>query len=182
MRYITAAVVGAVMSAGAAQAAVVDLTYTIEAEVASYRFTNDYYPEILYPGPEIGDTETFALSLVLDTEKSSSSLNNGTLLYDDFDPATGAISYYDLTSADTFEAFNLLPDGTGTGQEYRAFEEADFSPLVWADIRYDVTSWSVEGLPEIAPVPLPASLPLLAVGFSVMGLAARRRSKRAGVD
>ena len=96
--------------------------------------------------------------------------------YQDFDPNTGAINYSTMPNDDELTEISLTADGTGSIFDVRHFNN---SALVFAQISFDVLSWEVDGLPEIAPVPLPASLPLLGVGMAAMGFVTRRR-KAAG--
>lgn len=177
MRYLTAAAVGAVMSAGVAHAAVVDLTYTVQAEVTAFFHQNAYEgmtSDPGYTGPIVGDIETQTFLVTVDTDFPSTfeagfEVQKDT--YSNFDAATGAISL-DRFVGDEMWLLDLAADGTGSLQEFRLFNG---DALNWVDLRFDVLAWDVAGLPEIAPVPLPASLPLLGVGLAAVGLVARRR-------
>ena len=182
MRYILAAALWAGLTAGAAQAAMLDLTYTVEAEVTDY-FYNDAYAGTPYsnpyPGPEIGESVFFDFHIAVDTEVERYSKPLGSqysyVSYSDFDIDTGSISYTIMPNDEEVSEFVLSADGRGTVFESLLYHDGG---QTFANIDYDVLSWSVEGLPEIAPVPLPASLPLLGVGIAAIGFAKRRKAKR----
>ena len=177
MRLVLAAAGAAWCLAGAAQAALVDLTYTIEAEVTGYEEFDSYCVWFgacgISHAPEIGDLRTLVLELTVDTGLERFQYWEGTF-YDDFSAGTGAI-YYWAEDGDSFSQFDLLADGTGDARVYYG------NGMDYEDTFYDVLLWSVDGLPaaeplpDLAPVPLPASLPLLAVGLGGIGVVSRRR-------
>ena len=161
MRPFTAAAVGAVFFASAGQAAVLDLTYNFEAELTDYVFYDYGNPET-YAGPPVGTVDQQVFSFTVDTER----------FYNDigavrFDPSTGAGFFVLDYTPDTIDFYEFRPDGTG-----RSGKATEY-PLGSVDQRYyDILSWSV----DIAPIPLPASLPLLALGLG--GFAALGRKQR----
>lgn len=182
MRFLSAAVIAASLTSTTVHAAVVDLTYTITSEVTKAELYGEGYFEEGYPyeytGPEAGDILTWTHRISLDPDVSYASLPGGWVhSYNAFDPATGAHAYTRHWSMD--DAFNLLLADDGTGS---IFKSVSYSGLTGHEEWHDVLGWTVEGLPEntqeseIAITPLPASLPFLAVGMAIMGLATRRRA------
>lgn len=190
MRYIIAAAAVA-MSAGAAQAATVDLgyddvtlidlTYTMTLQATDVYFKNplaDYdsseFYKFEYPGTKVGETETrsHTITVAEDVEGASDCPRwwdcRG---YSRFDTKTGAISYSSYYG-DSALQFLLSNDGTGTLKDTLDY---DGGGVVFSVVEFDVLDWSVEGLPEVAPIPLPASLPLLGVGLAAVGFVGRRR-------
>lgn len=181
MRYLTAAVF-AVISAGAAQAVTLDLTYTIQTEVTDVDYFDHFAgTEIAtpYPGPKIGEIVEIVWSHVVDTDLLGQYVPNDRGGYDQVDffgVESGAISYEGMPNGDETLRLWLSPHRPGWMREL-VLTDGPASGLNWVEISYDIASWEVEGLPEIAPVPLPASLPLLAVGVGAFA-AIRRKQRR----
>lgn len=179
MRNVTAAAVAAIFSASAAQAVVLDLSYTVEAELASYRFVveHEYYRYFgaeppVYAGPEVGDVAVWDFFVSVDTEDGDP---GG--YYHEFDPASGVIHLGYFGGHDNQDHLHLFADGTGERTTTLAIPP-DYYHSNFAHHEWKVISWSVVGLPKIAPVPLPASLPLLMAGFGAFAAIRRKQRRR----
>lgn len=182
MLYIVAAAAAAIFSAIPAQAAVVDLTYELTLQVTDTYFQNHYYDDanndewggVDYPGPEVGHVfyEEHHLTVYTDVPQIPGCWYTWACSsYYGFDPETGAVGYTSF-DGDNSLYFELFADGTGTWTKMDDYYTAG---LVYSVIEADVLDWSVDGLPEVAPVPLPASLPLLAVGVGAFAAIKRKR-------
>ncbi|MEY8827338.1 VPLPA-CTERM sorting domain-containing protein [Sedimentitalea sp. XS_ASV28] len=112
---------------------------------------------------------------ILGSDDNSSADDNFVTLYDEASPQTITLSFWtDFGSPDAFahsvatEMFSFgFAENTGSGWPYYGADEFD---LQSASLR-------VVGEPELTPVPLPATMPLLMAALGGLGYAARRRRK-----
>ncbi|PZX18752.1 putative secreted protein [Palleronia aestuarii] len=187
MRNFAMIAVAAAAFGGTASAATINLTYNITAEVTEgYRATTSgvdpsIYPNSEYTGPVVGEIVDLILPVMVDSDTGYFEENGFSRAREQYevDLSTGALFAYIMPDDDSAYSYDLEADGTGEIFIQTTILPEGSNGDLFDSIKYDVLSWSVDGLPEmtdVAPVPLPGAMPLLLVALAGAGWVARRRS------